>query len=162
MPYFGSLSNFGALINHCGLMGKIVWLLFQGGWVFRRILHAIVITSYSIHYTKLYDEAAMITGSIGMLPSASLGKGTVGMYEPVHGSAPDIAGMGIANPIATIMSVAMMFRYSLDLADEADIIEEAVAKTVAQGARTKDIAVDGENVLSTKEMTQQIIENLEA
>ncbi len=110
----------------------------------------------------LSDEAAMITGSIGMLPSASLGDGTVGMYEPVHGSAPDIAGMGIANPIATIMSVAMMFRYSLDLADEADIIEKAVAKTVAQGARTKDIAVDGENVLSTKEMTQQIIENLEA
>ena len=110
----------------------------------------------------LSDEAAMITGSIGMLPSASLGEGTVGMYEPVHGSAPDIAGMGIANPIATIMSVAMMFRYSLDLLEEADIIEKAVAKTVAQGARTKDITVEDEKVLSTKEMTQLIINNLEA
>ena len=109
----------------------------------------------------LSDEAAMITGSIGMLPSASLGEDTVGMYEPVHGSAPDIAGKGIANPIATIMSVAMMFRYSLDLPQEADLIEAAVAKTISQGARTKDIAVEGEKVLSTKEMTQRIIENLE-
>ena len=108
----------------------------------------------------LSDEAAMITGSIGMLPSASLGEGTLGLYEPVHGSAPDIAGQGIANPIATIMSVAMMFRYSLDLPEQADQIENAVAKAMASGARTKDIAVEGEKVLSTKEMTQRIIENL--
>jgi len=110
----------------------------------------------------LSDEAAMITGSIGMLPSASLAEGKFGLYEPVHGSAPDIAGQGIANPIATIMSVAMMFRYSLDLPKQADEIESAVAKAVAQGARTKDIAVEGEKVLSTKEMTQCIIDNLEA
>ena len=109
----------------------------------------------------LSDEAAMITGSIGMLPSASLGEGKFGLYEPVHGSAPDIAGQGIANPIATIMSVAMMFRYSLDLPEQADQIEKAVEKTLEQGARTKDIAVEGEKVLSTKEMTQRIIENLE-
>ena len=108
----------------------------------------------------LSDEAAMITGSIGMLPSASLGENSFGLYEPVHGSAPDIAGKGIANPIATIMSVAMMFRYSLDLMEEADMIESAVAKTIAQGARTADIAVEGEKVLSTNEMTHRIIENL--
>lgn len=108
----------------------------------------------------LSDEAAMITGSIGMLPSASLGEGTLGLYEPVHGSAPDIAGQGIANPIATIMSVAMMFRYSLNLQNEADQIENAVAAAVAGGARTKDIAVESETVLSTKEMTQRIIDNL--
>jgi len=108
----------------------------------------------------LSDEAAMITGSIGMLPSASLGEGTLGLYEPVHGSAPDIAGQGIANPIATIMSVAMMFRYSLDLQSQAEQIETAVAKAVAGGARTRDIAVEGETVLSTKEMTQRIIDNL--
>ena len=110
----------------------------------------------------LSDEAAMITGSIGMLPSASLGEGTLGLYEPVHGSAPDIAGKGIANPIATIMSIAMMFRYSLDLPEQADQIEKAVEKTLAEGSRTKDIAVEGEKVLSTKEMTQRIIANLEA
>lgn len=108
----------------------------------------------------LSDEAAMITGSIGMLPSASLGEGTLGLYEPVHGSAPDIAGQGIANPIATIMSVAMMFRYSLNLQSQADQIEKAVAAAMASGARTKDIAVEGETVLSTKEMTQRIIDNL--
>lgn len=108
----------------------------------------------------LSDEAAMITGSIGMLPSASLGEGTLGLYEPVHGSAPDIAGQGVANPIATIMSVAMMFRYSLDLQAQADQIENAVAKAMESGARTKDIAVEGETVLSTKEMTQRIIDNL--
>ena len=108
----------------------------------------------------LSDEAAMITGSIGMLPSASLAEGEFGLYEPVHGSAPDIAGQGIANPIATIMSVAMMFRYSLGLESQAGQIENAVAKAVALGARTKDIALEGEKVLSTTEMTQRIIDNL--
>lgn len=108
----------------------------------------------------LSDEAAMITGSIGMLPSASLAEGKFGLYEPVHGSAPDIAGQGIANPIATIMSVAMMFRYSLGLESQAGQIENAVAKAVALGARTKDIALEGEKVLSTTEMTQRIIDNL--
>ncbi len=110
----------------------------------------------------LSDEAAMITGSIGMLPSASLSSGKVGMYEPVHGSAPDIAGQGIANPLATIMSAAMMLRYSLDLDEEADIIEEAVNKTIAQGYRTKDIALATEECLTTDEMTEKVLANINA
>lgn len=108
------------------------------------------------------DEAAMITGSIGMLPSASLGKTTFGMYEPVHGSAPDIAGKGIANPLATIMSAAMMFRYSLDQELVANNIENAVNSALSKGARTKDIALEGEKTLSTSEMTNVVIEYLEA
>ena len=95
----------------------------------------------------LSDEASMLTGSIGMLPSASLGEGKFGMYEPIHGSAPDIAGQDKANPIATVLSVAMMLRYSLGLSDEADNIEEAVKKTLAQGYRTGDIASDNSNVV---------------
>jgi 3-isopropylmalate dehydrogenase len=108
----------------------------------------------------LSDEAAMITGSIGMLPSASLSDGKMGMYEPVHGSAPDIAGKGIANPLATIMSAAMMLRYSLDQMDAADAIEAAVKKTLAQGARTGDIATEGEKVLGTVEITDVVLSNL--
>jgi len=110
----------------------------------------------------LSDEAAMITGSIGMLPSASLGNTKLGMYEPVHGSAPDIAGQNIANPLATIMSAAMMLRYSLDQADMADKIEKAVDKTLTDGARTKDIALPGEKTLSTTQMADAVIANLEA
>ncbi|MEG2651683.1 MAG: 3-isopropylmalate dehydrogenase, partial [Eubacterium sp.] len=91
----------------------------------------------------LSDESSMLTGSIGMLPSASLGEGTFGMYEPIHGSAPDIAGEDKANPIATILSVAMLLRYSLNLEAEAAAIEGAVKKTLAQGWRTGDIAVPG-------------------
>ncbi len=90
----------------------------------------------------LSDEAAMLTGSIGMLPSASVG-GTVGMYEPIHGSAPDIAGQDKANPIATILSVAMMFRYSLDLTEEADDVERAVEGVLEKGLRTGDIYIEG-------------------
>ena len=108
----------------------------------------------------LSDEAAMITGSIGMLPSASLGEGKMGMYEPVHGSAPDIAGKGIANPLATIMSAAMMLRYSLDQMEAADAIEDAVKKTLAQGARTGDIATEGDKVLGTVEITDVVLSNL--
>ena len=78
----------------------------------------------------------MITGSIGMLPSASLGEGTLGMYEPIHGSAPDIAGKGIANPLATILSTAMMLRYSFNLENEAKDIEDAVVKVLEEGYRT--------------------------
>ncbi len=108
----------------------------------------------------LSDEAAMITGSIGMLPSASLSDGKMGMYEPVHGSAPDIAGQGIANPLATIMSAAMMLRYSLDQMEAADAIESAVKKTLAQGARTGDIATEGEKALGTVEITDVVLSNL--
>ena len=108
----------------------------------------------------LSDEAAMITGSIGMLPSASLGTGKMGMFEPVHGSAPDIAGRKIANPLAAILSSAMMLRYSLDQNDAAEAIENAVKKALAQGARTADIATEGEKVLSTVEITDVVIDNL--
>ena len=87
----------------------------------------------------LSDEASMITGSIGMIPSSSLGNTTVGLYEPIHGSAPDIAGMDIANPIGTILSAAMMLRYSFDMAEEADAIENAVDKVLTAGYRTGDI-----------------------
>lgn len=109
----------------------------------------------------LSDEASMITGSIGMLPSASLGNTSQGLYEPIHGSAPDIAGQGIANPLATIMSAAMMMRYSFKQESIAKIIENAVDLALTKGARTKDIAVEGEKVLSTKEMTDKVLLCLE-
>lgn len=107
------------------------------------------------------DEAAMITGSIGMLPSASLGKTTLGMYEPVHGSAPDIAGQGIANPLATIMSAAMMLRHSLGQEKAAKNIEDAVNNALTKGARTKDIALETEKTVSTTKMADIVIEYLE-
>lgn len=108
----------------------------------------------------LSDEASMITGSIGMLPSASIGETGRGMYEPIHGSAPDIAGKGIANPIATILSCAMMLRYSFGLSSEADAIEKAVEKALDDGYRTADIAAPGQKPLSTSEMGQIIRDNL--
>ena len=91
----------------------------------------------------LSDEASMLTGSIGMMPSASLSEGKLGMYEPIHGSAPDIAGMDIANPIGTVMSAAMMLRYSFDMTEEADAIEAAVNKALDDGYRTPDIYKEG-------------------
>lgn len=100
----------------------------------------------------LSDEASMITGSIGMLSSASLGKTKLGLYEPSHGSAPDIAGKDVANPIATILSAAMMLRYSLDLDREADAIEAAVAEVLKEGYRTVDIMADGMQQCSTTKM----------
>ena len=100
----------------------------------------------------LSDEASCITGSIGMLPSASIGETNLGMYEPIHGSAPDIAGKNIANPIATILSVAMMLRYSFNLAAEADAIEAAVNNVLEAGHRTGDIAKTGEQRISCSEM----------
>lgn len=109
----------------------------------------------------LSDEAAMLTGSIGMLPSASLG-GDVGLFEPVHGTAPDIAGQGKANPIAMINSVAMMLRYSFDLAQEADIIEKAVSHILDEGYRTTDIMQPGCKQVSTSEMGNLIIKEIEA
>jgi 3-isopropylmalate dehydrogenase len=108
----------------------------------------------------LSDEASQITGSIGMLPSASLGSTKRGMYEPIHGSAPDIAGQNIANPIATILSAAMMLRYSFDLGKEADDIENAVEKFLELGYRTADIAKGDVKPLSTTECTAKIIELL--
>lgn len=108
----------------------------------------------------LSDEASMITGSIGMLPSASLNESGRGMYEPIHGSAPDIAGKGIANPIATILSCAMMLRYSFNLSAEADAIEAAVEKALNDGHRTGDIAAKGDEVIGTHEMGEIIRANI--
>lgn len=115
-----------------------------------------VIVTGNLFGDILSDEASMITGSIGMLPSASIGETGRGMYEPIHGSAPDIAGKGIANPIATILSCAMMLRYSFGLSAEADAIESAVEKTLNAGQRTADIARTDEKVLSTSEMGAMI------
>ncbi len=100
----------------------------------------------------LSDEASMITGSLGMIPSASLGEGSLGLYEPIHGSAPDIAGQNKANPLATILSVAMMLRYSFDMSEEADAIEKAVDKVLADGFRTGDIMSEGMKCVSCSEM----------
>lgn len=108
----------------------------------------------------LSDEASMLTGSIGMLPSASLGEGSFGMYEPIHGSAPDIAGQDKANPLATILSAAMMLRYSLGEEEAADAIEEAVRKVLKDGYRTGDIASEGTTVVGCKEMGEKVEEAL--
>lgn len=120
-----------------------------------------VIVTTNMFGDILSDAASMLTGSIGMLPSASLDSNSKGMYEPVHGSAPDIAGQGIANPLASILSVAMMLRYSLDQSDAADAIEAAVKAVLADGAvRTADITVDG-NTASTSEMGQAVLDKLQ-
>jgi len=108
----------------------------------------------------LSDAAAMLTGSIGMLPSASLDVNNKGMYEPCHGSAPDIAGQGIANPLATILSVAMMLRYSLNENAAAELIEKAVSNVLDKGLRTADIVSDGSTRVSTVEMGDAVIEAL--
>ncbi|MFT5719556.1 MAG: 3-isopropylmalate dehydrogenase [Oleiphilaceae bacterium] len=108
----------------------------------------------------LSDAAAMLTGSIGMLPSASLDVSNKGMYEPCHGSAPDIAGQGIANPLATILSVAMMLRYSLNENAAADLIEKAVSNVLDRGLRTADIMSEGSTKVSTVEMGDAVIEAL--
>jgi 3-isopropylmalate dehydrogenase len=126
-----------------------------------------VVVTENLFGDILSDELAMLTGSIGMLPSASLGTGQhgsyrFGLYEPSGGSAPDIAGKGIANPIAQILSVAMMLRYSFNLDDTAARIESAVRKTIAKGLRTKDIWSQGTSLVSTEEMGLEIRANLEA
>jgi len=107
----------------------------------------------------LSDEAAVLTGSLGMLPSASLGEGKLGLYEPIHGSAPDIAGKGICNPLGTILSGAMLLRHSLGLEAEAKSVELAVEAALAAGARTKDLG--GPNPLSTQGMTDAVLAQLE-
>ena len=109
----------------------------------------------------LSDEASQITGSIGMLPSASLGATTRGLYEPIHGSAPDIAGQDKANPIATVLSAAMMLRYAFDMMDEADCIEKAIDKVLEDGVRTADIVgSSGIEPIGCKQMTEEIIKRL--
>jgi len=119
-----------------------------------------VIVTENMFGDILTDEAAVLVGSMGLLPSASLGEGKLGVYEPIHGSAPDIAGKRIANPIGTILSAAMLLRYSLDLPREADVIERAVELVISDGCRTADIAREGEKVLSTREMADAIIERM--
>jgi 3-isopropylmalate dehydrogenase len=108
----------------------------------------------------LSDEASMLTGSIGMLPSASLDVNNKGLYEPSHGSAPDIAGKGVANPLATILSAAMMLRYSLNQAATADKIEAAVEAVLAQGLRTPDIYSEGTTKVGTTEMGDAVVKAL--
>ncbi|MEL6340543.1 MAG: 3-isopropylmalate dehydrogenase [Myxococcota bacterium] len=126
----------------------------------RLITHAqsfdVIVTS-NMFGDILTDEASVLAGSLGLLPSASLGEGKLGVYEPVHGSAPDIAGQGIANPLATIMSTAMLLRHSLGLNDEADAIESAVSTVVSQGGRTADLG----GSLSTQEITDHVLRVLE-
>jgi len=120
-----------------------------------------VIVTDNLFGDILSDEAAMLTGSLGLLPSASLGaKDKNGMYEPVHGSAPDIAGTGKANPIATILSFAMALKYSLDLDKEADNLEQAVQKVLDDGLRTQDILSKGKKEVSTSQMGDAIISKL--
>lgn len=116
-----------------------------------------VIVTENLFGDILSDEASMITGSLGMLPSASLGEGTLGLYEPIHGSAPDIAGQNKANPIATILSAAMMLRYSFDMQEEADDIEAAVDKVLAAGVRTGDIMSEGMTLVGCSEMGDRIV-----
>ena len=118
-----------------------------------------VIVTTNLFGDILSDEAAMLTGSIGMLPSASLGDGKA-LYEPIHGSAPDIAGKNIANPLATILSVAMMLRYSLNRPEEAALIEQSVKNVLQDGWRTQDIAPAGERTASTEEMGDAVVRKL--
>ena len=119
-----------------------------------------VIVTENMFGDILSDEASMLTGSIGMMPSASLSEGTLGMYEPIHGSAPDIAGMNIANPIGTVMSCAMMLRYSFDMPAEADAIEAAVNRALDDGYRTADIYKDGFTKVTCSEMGSIIAANI--
>jgi 3-isopropylmalate dehydrogenase len=119
--------------------------------------HFDVILTDNMFGDILSDEAAMLTGSLGMLPSASLGAEDANgrraaLYEPVHGSAPDIAGQGLANPLAMIGSLGMALRYSLGLGEVADLLEQAVTQVLASGQRTRDIAAPGQNSLGTAEM----------
>jgi len=119
-----------------------------------------VIVTENMFGDILTDEASMLAGSMGMLPSASLGESRRGLYEPIHGSAPDIAGRGIANPCGMIASVALLLRHSLDLAEEAAAIEAAISTVIESGIRTVDIAEDARSAVSTNEMTAAIIRAL--
>ena len=120
-----------------------------------------VIVTENMFGDILTDEASMLAGSLGMLPSASLGSSRRGLYEPIHGSAPDIAGKGIANPCGMIASVALMLRHSLELREEADAIEAAITHVIDAGLRTADLADAGAEAASTAEMTEAIIRQLQ-
>ncbi|HET7824789.1 MAG TPA: isocitrate/isopropylmalate family dehydrogenase, partial [Anaeromyxobacter sp.] len=104
----------------------------------------------------LTDEASVLAGSMGMLPSASIGEKGPGLYEPIHGSAPDIAGKGIANPVGTILSAAMLLRHSLGLAAEAKLVEDAVDRAIAEGCRTRDLG----GSLSTRQMADEVVRRI--
>ncbi|NOZ06459.1 MAG: 3-isopropylmalate dehydrogenase [Chloroflexi bacterium] len=117
-----------------------------------------VIVTANLFGDILTDEASMLAGSLGLLPSASIGEGTFGLYEPVHGSAPDIAGQGVANPLATILSAAMLLRHSLGLEAEAQVVEQAVESTLEAGYRTADLG-PGRHV-STEEMGRAVVERI--
>ena len=119
-----------------------------------------VIVTENMFGDILTDEASMLAGSLGMLPSASLGDSRRGLYEPIHGSAPDIAGKGIANPAAMIATTALLLRYSLDLEEEASRVEAALDAVIGAGARTADIATPGDPVLSTAEFAARVIDEL--
>jgi len=119
-----------------------------------------VIATGNLFGDILSDEASMLAGSMGMLPSASLSESKLGLYEPIHGSAPDIAGQGIANPLAMIMSVAMMLRLSFDLSTEADAVEQAVEAVLNAGHRTADLAKPGEASVGTEKMGDLVVENI--
>jgi 3-isopropylmalate dehydrogenase len=108
----------------------------------------------------LTDEASMIAGSLGLLSSASIGAGSNGLYEPIHGSAPDIAGRGIANPFGTILSAAMLLRHSLGLDAEASVVEQAVADAVGVGVRTADIALPGKAPVGSHEAGSEVVERV--
>ena len=120
-----------------------------------------VIVTDNLFGDLLTDLSAMLAGSLGMLPSASLGSGTLGLYEPIHGSAPDIAGKGLANPLATILSVALLLRHSLKLEDEAQAVEGAVSQVLDDGLRTADTAAAGEPALTTPEVGDAVARAVE-
>ena len=119
-----------------------------------------VIVTENLFGDILSDEASQITGSIGMIPSSSMGEGTRGLYEPIHGSAPDIAGQDKANPIGMILAAAMMLRYSLDMPAEAEAIEKAVSTALEDGLRTPDIWVEGMTAVGCAGMGQAIAQRI--
>ncbi len=125
-----------------------------------RPAHFDVIVTENMFGDILTDEASMLAGSLGMLPSASLGDSKRGLYEPIHGSAPDIEGKDLANPCGTIASVAMLLRHSLGLDEEASAVETAIRDVINSGARTADLAVEGDKLMNTTKMTDEILRNL--
>jgi 3-isopropylmalate dehydrogenase len=118
-----------------------------------------VILTENMFCDILTDEASVLAGSLGLLPSASLGAGKLGLYEPIHGSAPDIAGQGIANPYGAILSVAMLLRHSLGLSKEAQLVEKSVAEAISAGVRTADIAASG-RAATTREAGDEVLRRI--